>query len=50
MLNGNTWQLAYTLQSGLNLGQPYTVMIWGVTSTVSKNGEQGADPNETDRR
>jgi hypothetical protein len=76
-----TWQLAYTLQAGLNLGQPYTVpgyptgdnaatglpwspatdglrnitgrvnpngtvTIWGITSTVSGNGDQGADPNK----
>jgi hypothetical protein len=74
------WQLAYTLQSGLNLGKPYTVpgyptgdnaatglpwapatdglrnidgrvnpdgtaTIWGITSTVSGDGDQGADPN-----
>jgi hypothetical protein len=74
------WQLAYTVQSGLNLGQPYTVRgyptgdnsvtglpwspatdglrnitgqvnrngtatIWGITSTVSGSGDQGADPN-----
>jgi hypothetical protein len=75
------WQLAYTLQSGLKLGQPYTVAgyptgdnvatglpwapatdglrnivgrvngdgtasIWAVTSTVSGNGDEGADPNK----
>ena len=75
------WQLAYTLQSGLDLGQPYTVRgyptgdnavtglpwspatdglrnitgrvnrdgtatIWGITSTVSGSGDQGADPNK----
>jgi hypothetical protein len=75
------WKLAYTLQSGLNLGQPYTVpgypggdntatglpwspatdglrditgrvdadgtaTIWGITSTVSGGGDQGADPNK----
>jgi len=75
------WRLAYTLQSGLNLGQPYTVSgyptgtnsvtglpwspatdglrnitgqvsrdgtatIWGITSTVSGSGDQGADPNK----
>ncbi len=71
LVNG-TWQLAYTLQNGLNLGQTYTipnypaalspatdglrnitgkvnangtVTIWGVTSTVSTNGDPGADPN-----
>jgi hypothetical protein len=77
----SSWQLAYTLQGGLNLGQPYTVpgyptadnaatglpwapatdglrnitgrvngngtaTIWGITSTVSGNGDQGADPNK----
>jgi hypothetical protein len=76
-----SWQLAYTLQSGLQLGQPYivpgyptgtnpvtgmpwapatdglrnitgrvnldgTATIWGVTSTVSGGGDQGADPNK----
>jgi hypothetical protein len=75
------WQLAYTLQNGLNLGTPYTVKgyptgtnsvtnlpwapatdglrnitgkvnqngtvtIYGVTSTVSGGGGQGADPNQ----
>jgi hypothetical protein len=80
VLKGGTWTLAYTLQSGLNLGVPYTVAgyptgvnpvtglpwapatdglrnitgrvnhdgsvsIWGVTSTVSGSGDQGADPN-----
>ncbi len=75
------WQLACTLQSGLDLGQPYTVRgyptgtnsvtglpwspatdglrnitgqvnrngtatIWGITSTVSGSGDQGADPNK----
>jgi hypothetical protein len=75
------WKLAYTLQSGLKLGQPYTIAgyptgenaatglpwtpatdglrnvdgrvnpdgtasIWGITSTVSGNGDQGADPNK----
>ena len=76
-----SWQLAYTLRNGLNLGQPYVVpgypigdnaatglpwapatdglrnitgrvnrdgsaTIWGVTSTVSGSGDQGADPNQ----
>jgi hypothetical protein len=76
-----TWQLAYTLQGGLKLGQPYTIAgyptgdnaatglpwapatdglrnivgrvnpdgtasIWAITSTVSGNGDQGADPNK----
>ena len=73
------WKYAYTLQTGLDLGTPYTVLgyptgdnpgtklpwapatdglrnitgasqndivvIWGITSTVSGNGDQGADPN-----
>jgi hypothetical protein len=81
VLVGNTWQLAYTLTSGLSLGQSYTVpgyptginpvtglnwapapdglrqiagkvngdgtvTIYGVTSTVSGSGDQGADPNQ----
>jgi hypothetical protein len=76
-----TWKLDYTLQGGLDLGQPYivpgypignnaatglpwkpatdglrnitgrvnrdgSVTIWGVTSTVSGSGDQGADPNQ----
>jgi hypothetical protein len=76
-----TWNLAYTLQTGLDLGVPYTVRhyptgnnaatglpwapatdglrnltgllgddgrvaIWAVTSTISGNGDQGADPNQ----
>lgn len=75
-----TWNLAYTLQTGLNLGAPYTVSgyptgtnkatglpwspatdglrnltgkvfgdevaIWATTSTVSGNGDTGADPNK----
>jgi hypothetical protein len=76
-----SWKLAYTLQSGLSLGAPYTVpgypagnnpatglpwapgtdglrnitgrvnrdgsvTVWGITSTVSGNGDQGADPNK----
>lgn len=74
-----TWTLAYTLQTGLDLGTPYTVnkyptgnnsatnlpwapatdgvrnitgtveggkvTIYGITSTVSGGGDQGADPN-----
>ena len=75
-----TWQRAYTLSTGLQLGVPYTVAgypagvnaatglpwapatdglrniegrvnsdgtatVWGITSTVSGNGDQGADPN-----
>lgn len=76
----NSWNLAYALQTGLNLGVPYTVRdyptgnnpvtglpwtpatdglrnitgatgesyaaFWGITSTVSGNGDQGADPNQ----
>jgi len=76
----NTWNLVYTLQTGLGLGVPYTIAhyptgtnlatglrwapatdglrnitgavgpdgyvgIWGITSTISGNGDQGADPN-----
>ncbi|QXX74464.1 hypothetical protein [Methylovirgula sp. HY1] len=76
-----TWQQAYTLTAGLNLGAPYTVhgyptgnnaatslpwspatdglrnitgrvnhdgtvTIWATTSTVSGNGDEGADPNK----
>jgi len=76
-----SWTLAYTLQAGLNLGQPYTVKgyptgnnaatglpwspatdglrqitgrvdedgkatIWAVTSTISGNGDTGADPDK----
>jgi hypothetical protein len=76
-----TWSLAYTLQTGLNLGVAYTVhgyptgdnaatglpwapatdglrnitgkvnrngsvTIWGITSTISGNGDTGADPNK----
>ena len=75
----NSWELAYTLQTGLELGNPYSVRnyptgnnsatglpwapatdglrnitgrvfgdkvaIWGITSTVSGNGDTGADPN-----
>jgi len=76
----NSWSLAYTLQSGLELGTPYIVAkyptgnnpatnlpwapatgglrnltghvdrdgyvtLWAVTSTVSGNGDVGADPN-----
>jgi hypothetical protein len=75
------WKLAYTLQSGLNLGKPYSVpgyptgenpvtklpwspatdglrniigrvsrdgivTIYAVTSTVSGDGDEGADPNK----
>jgi uncharacterized protein (TIGR03437 family) len=73
ILKNGTWTLAYTLQTGLNLGQQYfvanypstlnpatdglrniagqvnangTVTIWGITSTVSTNGDTGADPNQ----
>ena len=78
--SSGSWQLAYTLQNGLNLGVPYTVpsyptgtnsvtslpwapavdglrnltgqvnadgtvTLYAATSTVSGNGDQGADPN-----
>jgi hypothetical protein len=81
VFNGTSWNLAYTLTSGLNLGVPYTVAgypagdnaatglpwapatdglrnitgrvnadgsvtIWAITSTVSGDGDQGADPNQ----
>ena len=77
----DAWKLAYTLQNGLHLGQPYTVpgyptgnntatglpwspatdglrnvtgrvnregtvTVYAITSTVSGNGDQGADPNK----
>lgn len=76
-----SWALAYTLQAGLKLGQPYTVSgyptgtnaatqlpwspaadglrqltgrvdedgkvtLWAITSTISGNGDTGADPNK----
>ncbi|HEY1649297.1 MAG TPA: hypothetical protein VGF96_15045 [Terracidiphilus sp.] len=81
-----TWNLAYTLQAGLNLGKPYSiegyptgnnavtglpwapatdglrnivgtfgdgwivprdkVVIWGISSTISGDGDTGADPNK----
>jgi hypothetical protein len=71
--NGKQWSMQYVLQSGLNLGQQYsvsgypsslnpapdglrnltgrvngdgTVTIWAITSTISANGDQGADPNQ----
>jgi uncharacterized protein (TIGR03437 family) len=73
ILSGGAWKMAYVLQNGLNLGQPYsianypaainpatdglrnitgivnsngTVTIYAVTSTVSANGDPGADPNK----
>ena len=80
IFSSGSWQLAYTLKAGLNLGVPYTVAgypsgnnsatnlpwspatdglrnitgqvqgdsvtIWAITSTVSGNGDQGADPNQ----
>lgn len=73
VLANGKWSLAYVLQTGLNLGQPYSVAnypaalnpatdglrniagrvnadgtatIYAVTSTVSANGDQGADPNK----
>jgi hypothetical protein len=76
--DGTTWNLAYTLQNGLDLGVNYTVSgtapdgssgsytiatdglrnltgrvngdgtvdLFAITSTVSKSGDQGADPNK----
>jgi hypothetical protein len=71
--NSGTWRRVYVLQTGLNLGQPYSVRdyptslnpspdglrnltgrvtgdgrveIWAITSTVSANGDQGADPDQ----
>ena len=81
VFDGTSWNLAYTISGGLNLGVPYTVpgyptgdnaatglpwapatdglrnitgrvnhdgtvTIWAITSTVSGNGDQGADPNK----
>ncbi|HTB15772.1 MAG TPA: hypothetical protein VK752_29585 [Bryobacteraceae bacterium] len=73
VLTGGAWKMAYVLQNGLNLGQPYsianyptalnpatdglrnitgvvnsngTVTVYAITSTVSTNGDQGADPNK----
>jgi uncharacterized protein (TIGR03437 family) len=73
VLNNGVWSMAYVLQSGLNLGKPYTianypaalnpspdglrniagklngdgtVTIFAITSTVSTNGDTGADPNQ----
>ena len=78
--SSKSWTLAYVLQTGLELGVPYTVnhyptgnnsatnlpwapatdgirnitgsadmfghvALYGITSTVSGNGDQGADPN-----
>ncbi len=79
--SSQTWKLAYVINNGLKLGEPYKVAkyptgnnpatglpwapatdglrnitgmvgpdgvaaIWAVTSTVSGNGDQGADPNK----
>jgi hypothetical protein len=68
-----TWQMAYVLQNGLNIGIPYSVAnypaslnpatggcrnltgkingdgtadLYAVTSTISANGDPGADPNK----
>jgi hypothetical protein len=73
VLKNGTWELAYVLQDGLDIGVPYsvrnypdalnpatggcrnmtgqlgpfgTVTIWAITSTISTNGDQGADPNK----
>jgi hypothetical protein len=72
LVNG-TWVMQYVLQSGLNIGVPYsidrypsslnpatggcrnitgrhnwdgTVTIYAITSTISANGDTGADPNK----
>jgi hypothetical protein len=81
ILVSDKWQLAYTLNAGLNFGVPYavpgyptgnnsdtgfpwapatdglrnitgvvnpdgTATIYAITSTISGNGDQGADPNK----
>ncbi|HEY2546027.1 MAG TPA: hypothetical protein VGI46_08185 [Candidatus Acidoferrum sp.] len=73
VLQNGTWTMIYVLQSGLNIGIPYsvdhypaaidpatggcrniagrvngdgTVTIWAITSTISANGDTGADPNK----
>jgi hypothetical protein len=81
VFNGTSWNLAYTISAGLNLGVPYkvpgyptgdnpatglpwapatdglrnitgrvnpdgSVTVYAITSTVSGNGDQGADPNK----
>jgi hypothetical protein len=73
VLQNGTWVMIYVLQSGLDVGVPYsvanypaslnpatggcrnmtghvqsdgTVTIWAITSTISANGDQGADPNK----
>lgn len=72
-LANGTWTMLYVLQSGLNIGVPYsvpqypasitpatggcrnltgkvnqdgTVDIYAITSTISANGDTGADPNK----
>jgi hypothetical protein len=73
VLQNGVWVMQYVLQSGLDIGVPYsvdnypaslnpatggcrnmtgrvngdgTVEIWAITSTISANGDQGADPNK----
>ena len=73
VLKSGTWVLQYVIQSGLNLGVPYSVpnypasiepatggcrnivgvvnrdgtaTIYAITSTISLNGDNGADPNK----
>jgi hypothetical protein len=60
VFDGTQWQLAYTLQAGLDLGQPYTVrgyptgdnaatgLPWAPATDGLRNGggDQGADPNK----
>jgi hypothetical protein len=73
VLQNGTWVMIYVLNSGLNIGIPYsvdnypaslnpatggcrnmtgrvnpdgTVTLWAITSTISTNGDQGADPNK----
>jgi len=72
VLSNSTWTREYVIQTGLNLGVPYSVKdyptaiepaiggcrniigvvnhdgtatIYAVTSTISQNGDNGADPN-----
>jgi hypothetical protein len=73
VLTAGSWVLQYTIQTGLNLGVPYSVpnypasiepatggcrniigvvnhdgtaTIYAITSTISQNGDNGADPNK----
>lgn len=50
VFNGTKWQLAYTLQNGLNLGVPYTVTGYPTganTYTVIKNHKLPTTPTTT---